>query len=84
MATIGTFKLIENGRFEGPLGTLTVRARVSNVPVSAKTTDDQPDYRVTPAASSSAPGGASPATAATTMSAWCSTTRALPPRSTPP
>jgi Protein of unknown function (DUF736) len=46
MATIGTFKLIENGRFEGTLGTLTVRARLSIVPVSTKTSDDQPDYRV--------------------------------------
>jgi uncharacterized protein (DUF736 family) len=44
--TIGTCKLIENGRFEGTLGTLTVRARLSIVPVSAKTSDDQPDYRV--------------------------------------
>ena len=46
LATIGTFKLTENGRFEGTLGTLTVRARVNIVPVSAKTSDDQPDYRV--------------------------------------
>jgi uncharacterized protein (DUF736 family) len=46
MATIGTFKLIENGRFEGTLGTLIVRARVNIVPVDTKTSDDQPDYRV--------------------------------------
>jgi uncharacterized protein (DUF736 family) len=46
MATIGTFKLTEPGRFEGTLTTLSVKARLSIVAVTDKTSDEQPDYRV--------------------------------------
>jgi uncharacterized protein (DUF736 family) len=45
MAMIGTFKLTQDGRFEGKVTTLTISTRLNIVP-NTKSSDDQPDYRV--------------------------------------
>ncbi|MDD2859526.1 MAG: DUF736 domain-containing protein [Acidiphilium sp.] len=42
---IGTFKLLENGKYKGQLRTLTVDARVDIVPVDQKSANG-PDYRL--------------------------------------
>ena len=46
MATIGSVSKREDGRYEGELKTLSVRAEISILPVSDKTSPNQPDYRV--------------------------------------
>ena len=46
MATIGSVTKREDGRYDGELRTLSVRAEIQIVPVTDKTTPSQPDYRV--------------------------------------
>jgi len=46
MATIGSVTKREDGRYEGELKTLSLRADISIVPVTDKTSPNQPDYRV--------------------------------------
>jgi uncharacterized protein (DUF736 family) len=46
MATIGSVTKREDGRYEGELRTLSVRANLSIVPVIDKGSPNQPDYRV--------------------------------------
>jgi len=46
MATIGTVTRRKDGRYEGELKTLTVRADIAIVPIAEKTSPAQPDYRV--------------------------------------
>ena len=46
MATIGSVTKREDGRYEGELKTLSVRADIQIVPVSDKSGASQPDYRV--------------------------------------
>ena len=46
MATIGSVTKREDGRYDGELRTLSVRAEIQIVPVTDKSTPSQPDYRV--------------------------------------
>ncbi len=46
MATIGTVTKREDGRYEGELRTLSIRAEIVIVPVTNKSSDTQPDFRV--------------------------------------
>ena len=46
MATIGSVTKREDGRYEGELKTLSIRAEISIVPVGDKMSPNQPDYRV--------------------------------------
>jgi len=46
MATIGSVTKRDDGRYEGELRTLSVRAEIVLVPVEDKSTPTQPDYRV--------------------------------------
>ena len=46
MATIGSVTKREDGRYEGELKTLSVRAEIQIVPVGDKCSSAQPDYRV--------------------------------------
>ena len=46
MATIGTVTKRDDGRYEGELRTLTLRADIAILPVGDKMADNQPDYRV--------------------------------------
>jgi uncharacterized protein (DUF736 family) len=46
MATIGSVTKREDGRFEGELRTLTIRADIAILPVADKASANQPDYRV--------------------------------------
>ena len=46
MATIGYVIKRDDGRYEGELKTLSVRAEISLVPVTDKASPGQPDYRV--------------------------------------
>ena len=46
MATIGSVTKREDGRYEGELKTLSVRAEIQIVPVGDKSASAQPDYRV--------------------------------------
>lgn len=46
MATIGYVTKREDGRYEGELRTLSIRADISILPVPDKTSDSQPDFRV--------------------------------------
>ena len=46
MATIGYVTKRDDGRYEGELKTLSVRAEISLVPVADKASPGQPDYRV--------------------------------------
>ena len=46
MATIGSVTKREDGRYEGELRTLSVRADVVLIPVGEKSAESQPDYRV--------------------------------------
>lgn len=46
MATIGSVTKREDGRFEGELKTLSIRAEIVILPVSDKPAPNQPDYRV--------------------------------------
>lgn len=46
MATIGSVTKREDGRYEGELKTLSVRADIQIVPVPDKSGAAQPDYRV--------------------------------------
>ena len=46
MATIGSVTKREDGRYEGELRTLSIRADISIVPVVDKMSPNQPDYRV--------------------------------------
>jgi uncharacterized protein (DUF736 family) len=46
MATIGSVTKRDDGRYEGELRTLTVRADIAIVPVADKASANQPDYRV--------------------------------------
>jgi len=46
MATIGSVTQREDGRYEGELKTLSVRADIQIVPVTDKSGAAQPDYRV--------------------------------------
>ena len=46
MATIGSVTKREDGRYEGELRTLSIRAEISIVPVGDKMSPNQPDYRV--------------------------------------
>ena len=46
MATIGSVTKCDDGRYEGELRTLTIRADIAILPVSDKLADNQPDYRV--------------------------------------
>ena len=46
MATIGTVTKRPDGRYEGELKTLSVRAEIALVPVGDKASPTQPDYRV--------------------------------------
>ncbi len=46
MATIGTVTKRQDGRYEGELKTLSVRADIAIVPVGEKASPTQPDYRV--------------------------------------
>ncbi|KAB2943521.1 MAG: DUF736 family protein [Hyphomicrobium sp.] len=46
MATIGSVTKREDGRFEGELRTLSIRAEIALLPVSDKAAPNQPDYRV--------------------------------------
>lgn len=47
MASIGHVTLNSNGSFKGQLRTLSVTAEIEIVPNERKTSDNQPDYRVT-------------------------------------
>ena len=46
MATIGSVTKREDGRYEGELKTLSVRADIVILPVGDKASASQPDYRV--------------------------------------
>jgi uncharacterized protein (DUF736 family) len=46
MATIGTVTKHDDGRYEGELKTLSVRADITVMPVTDKATHNQPDFRV--------------------------------------
>jgi len=46
MATIGSGTRREDGRYEGELKTLSVRADITILPVGDKASPSQPDYRV--------------------------------------
>jgi uncharacterized protein (DUF736 family) len=46
MATIGSVTKREDGRFEGELRTLSIRAEIAILPVSDKSAPNQPDFRV--------------------------------------
>jgi uncharacterized protein (DUF736 family) len=46
MATIGSVTKRSDGRYEGELRTLSMRAEIAIVPVMEKMTPNQPDYRV--------------------------------------
>ena len=46
MATIGSVTKRDDGRFEGELRTLTIRADIAILPVPDKASPNQPDYRV--------------------------------------
>ena len=46
MATIGSVTKREDGRYEGELKTLSVRADITLLPVGDKASPSQPDYRV--------------------------------------
>ena len=46
MATIGSVTKRDDGRFEGELRTLTIRADIAILPVADKASANQPDYRV--------------------------------------
>ena len=46
MATIGFVTKRDDGRYEGELKTLSVRAEIAIVPVADKSSATQPDYRV--------------------------------------
>lgn len=46
MATIGSVTKREDGRYEGELKTLSVRAEIQIVPAGDKSSATQPDYRV--------------------------------------
>jgi len=54
MATIGSVTRRPDGRYEGELKTLSVRADIALVPVGEKASPAQPDYRVI---SPNGPGG---------------------------
>ena len=46
MATIGSVTKHDDGRYEGELRTLSIRAEVAILPVTDKVSPNQPDYRV--------------------------------------
>ena len=46
MATIGYVTKREDGCYEGELRTLSIRAEIAILPVTDKTSDNQPDFRV--------------------------------------
>ena len=46
MATLGSVTKREDGRFEGELRTLSIRAEIVILPVSDKSSPNQPDFRV--------------------------------------
>lgn len=46
MATIGTVTRRDDGRYEGELKTLTIRAEIAIMPVGDKPAPNQPDFRV--------------------------------------
>ena len=46
MATIGSVTKRDDGRYEGELRTLSIRAEIAIVPVTDKVSPNQPDYRV--------------------------------------
>jgi uncharacterized protein (DUF736 family) len=46
MATIGSVTKRDDGRYEGELRTLTIRADIAILPVADKASANQPDYRV--------------------------------------
>ncbi len=46
MATIGTVTKRDDGRYEGELKTLTIRAEIAILPVHDKSAPNQPDFRV--------------------------------------
>ena len=46
MATIGSVTKREDGRYEGELRTLSIRAEIAILPVADKASANQPDYRV--------------------------------------
>jgi uncharacterized protein (DUF736 family) len=46
MATIGSVTKRDDGRYEGELRTLTIRADIAILPVADKAAPNQPDYRV--------------------------------------
>ena len=46
MATIGSVTKRDDGRYEGELRTLTIRAEIAILPVGEKASPNQPDYRV--------------------------------------
>ncbi len=46
MATIGSVTKRDDGRYEGEIKTLSVRAEITIVPVTDKSSPTQPDYRV--------------------------------------
>ena len=46
MATIGYVTKREDGRYEGELRTLSIRAEIVILPVAEKASDNQPDFRV--------------------------------------
>ena len=46
MATIGSVTKRDDGRYEGELRTLTIRADIAVLPVADKASPNQPDYRV--------------------------------------
>jgi uncharacterized protein (DUF736 family) len=46
MATIGSVTKRDDGRYEGELKTLSVRAEIAILPVGDKASPNQPDYRV--------------------------------------
>jgi uncharacterized protein (DUF736 family) len=46
MATIGYVTKREDGRYEGELKTLSLRADIAILPITDKTSDSQPDFRV--------------------------------------
>ena len=46
MATIGSVTKRDDGRYEGELRTLSIRADIAILPVGEKVSPNQPDYRV--------------------------------------
>ena len=46
MATIGSVTKRDDGRYEGELRTLTIRADIAILPFADKASPSQPDYRV--------------------------------------